>query len=169
LRILKFEGIDTRLIEGYAVPAACYAAAMGEQNVGPASEVLGNMLKTVEVMDDSDDAMQLLQDIWESEVMGDKGFRSTVSQIIESKAIEPARLSDLHRVGIGLVEHLNQKDWLFVAHKQACRYLLRSTEWEKQNIDEILRRVDGAEKVKKKIGGRRPWGVVIPPSVLESL
>ena len=168
LRILKFEGIDTRLIEGYAVPAACYAAAMGEQNVGPASDVLAKMLQTVEVTDESDDAMQLLQDIWESEFAGDKGFRSTVSQVIESRAIEPARVVELSRVGIGLVEHNNQ-EWLFISHKQVCRYLLKDTEWSKQNIDEILRRIDGAEKVKKRLGGKRPWGVVIPPAVIDKL
>jgi hypothetical protein len=168
LRVLKFEGIDTRLIEGYAVPAACYAAAMGESNVGPASDVLGKMLQTVEVTEVMDDAMQLLGDILETEVASERGSKSTVAQILQRRKLDPAKLDDCERAGVGIVEH-GSGEAFFVAHRSASRYLLKNTDWEHQNIDEILKRVDGAEKVKKRIAGKQPWGIVIPLKVLRKL
>lgn len=165
LRVLSVPGVDTRIIEGYAVPAACYAAAMGETEVGPASEVLERMLKTVEQTETANDATQLLQDIIESEVVLDRGARATVGEIIDpgSRKMDPLKERSLERFGVGIVTHNNRdEEWFFVAHKAACRYLLKGTTWENQNIDEILKRLPGAEKCKKKLSGGRPWGVVIP-------
>jgi hypothetical protein len=168
LRVLSVTGVDTRIVEGYAVPAACYAAAMGESDVGPASEVLMRMLKTVEQTENSNDTSQLLQDIIESEVVLDRGVRTTVGEIIDPKSrrIDPTKELCMERTGVGIVAHNQNEEWFFVAHKAACRYLLKGTFWENQNIDEILKRLPGAEKCKKRLAGGMPWGVIIPLSLV---
>lgn len=168
LRVLKFPGVNERIVECYSVPAACYATAMGVDAVGHPHEVLERMLTSIRQSEDMNDERQLLVDILETEVQLEKGERATVSQIIERRLQSPTGMTTLEAKGVGIVTH-NNFETLFVAHRAASRYLLRGTQWENQNIDEILGRLDGAEKMKKRLGGKRPWGITVPMRNLEEI
>lgn len=136
---------------------------MGADEVGSARDVLVRMLSTVEQSKAISDSAQLIQDILESEIVLDRGIRKTVSEIISPEAVklDPMQPKALERYGIGIVTHASV-DWFFVAHRAVSRHLLKGTTWDGQNIDEILRRVPGAVKCKKRLAGSQPWGVVIP-------
>jgi hypothetical protein len=77
----------------------------------------------------------------------------------------------LERVGIALVcdrpgarpqDLATDRDGLFLDHKSVRRFLLKGTQWEDQSIDQILRRLPGARKCQRRMGGHRPYGVVVP-------
>lgn len=166
LRVLKFKGINQRLVECYAVPAACYSVVMGE-SAGPAADVLSRMLGTLEVDEDMDDGRQLLSDILETEInMGRDGSDTVANLLRRWGNADCARI--LEAKGVGMVTHDGEKV-LFVAHRIARRNLLKGTNWERQNIDQVLIRIPGSIKCKKRIGGKQPHGIVISPDCLTSL
>lgn len=169
LRVLKFPGVNERVVECYSVPAACYSVAMGVDAVGPPHEVLGRMVSAYEKSEDLDDERQLLSDILETEIRLDRGEIATIAQILSRRASSsPDHMYRAEACGIGVVTH-KDLEMLFVAHNSVSRYLLKGTGWERQNIDEILKRIPGAEKAKKRLGGKQPWGVVIPMAFISEL
>lgn len=169
LGVLKFPGTHERLVQCYAVPAACYALAMGEDEVGPASEVLGRMLATIGQDENLDDGRQLIADILETEILLEKGERASVAQILERRDMDPTKLNTLEAKGVAVVTHKGITDgFLFVSHRTARRYLLRGTDWEGKNIDEILCRLPDCEKVKKRCAGRYVHGIAIPFSLINA-
>ncbi len=161
LRVLKFPGINERVVECYSVPAACYSVAMGQELVGAPHEVLGRMVSVFSKEEDMDDERQLLSDILETEVRLPKGEVATVAQIFSNRGTDPSGLYRVEACGVGIITH-NDMEHLFVSHRATSRYLLKGTNWENQNIDEILIRVPGAVKIKKRLAGKHPWGVAIP-------
>lgn len=164
LRLLKFPGVNERLVECYAVPAACYSLAVGSE-AGQPSEVLQRMLECIgDIEDGVDDGRRLLSDILETEILLEKGERASVSQILERRQTDPLKLISLETKGVALVTHDNIRDgYLFISHNTVKRYLLRGTAWESQNIDEILVRLPGCAKARKRCGGRNGiWGIVVP-------
>lgn len=167
LRILKYERINQRLVECYAVPAACYSAVMGE-SAGAPSDVLGRMLTTIEIDEDMDDERQLLMDILQTEIHLGQGAMDTVANLLSRLEHNDSFRMTIETKGVGMVAHGTTKE-MFISHRVCRRNLLRGTPWESQNIDQILLRLHGAEKCKKYLGGQRPWGVVIPAAALAKL
>ena len=56
---------------------------------------------------------------------------------------------------------------LFVCHRQVCRMLLRGTPWEFQSIDQLLKRLPGAERDQRKLAGRNARGVSLPMDMVK--
>lgn len=155
------DGFHTRVVESYAVPAACYAAACGMSD----SEALATFLAFIDRHDDSEsdsDGESLLADVLSATVDMGKGNRRTVGELVyRIKHLDTEETAALERVGVtGVWEPDGDK--VFFAHGMVKKYLLRNTEWEKARIDQILGRVTGAQKLRQRIAGQRPRGVLIP-------
>ena len=59
------------------------------------------------------------------------------------------------------------KCFCFLDHRDVCEKLLRNSEWADQSIDQILKRIEGAEISRRRIGARRTYGVLIPANFIE--
>lgn len=159
------EGFHLRIVESYAVPAACYAAACGMDD----SEALVTFLRFIDRHDDSDaesDNDMLVASIMSSLVDVGRGQRKSVSEMVERvEHLDGDEGAALNRSGIaGFSDNKRTigRDYIFFAHNLIKRHLLKNTEWESARIDQILVRMPGAEKAKKRLAGSHPWGVLIP-------
>jgi hypothetical protein len=170
LKGMRFEGVHQRVIESYAVPAAIVATMLGRAGE-EAAQIMSRMLNTVDKTETGmSDEESLLTDILGSVVHMERGAQATVSQIINSRKIDLDAEHTLERVGIGIFEgehwhkdgEMIKGDYLFIAHSLVARQLLQRTQWETQNIDQILSRIAGSVKLKKRIAGMHPWGIMIP-------
>jgi len=146
---------------------------MLEANEEEASKILARMLMTAEGQEAMEgDEASVLNDIMGSIIELERGERASVSQIISTRKTNMNADPALERVGLAVFEGEDQHignswmfgDYLFVAHRTVSRHLLRNTDWNSQNIDQILGRISGAFKVKRRIAGSRPWGIMIPMS-----
>lgn len=181
LKSNPIDGIDTRVVESYAVPAAILSVALGYTE-SDAFDLLRNMLRTAPGEEQqATDQEDILQAIFRATVQLDKGRSLTVASLwagIEGTDYREA----LERVGIARVygrrgyretvsrESSPERDdghFLFLDHRDVRSKLLRGTEWESQSIDQILKRIPGAELTRRNLGARRTYGVVIPVSYLE--
>jgi hypothetical protein len=167
------EGFHGRVVESYAVPVGMLATVLGVQDEGQAHALLLNTLDGVgkdptHVVSDEDD---LVDAILSSPVGLPRGETATVAQILSNPNDYSDGWTSLDRVGIGPVafalgrrphENITERDGIFFAHSSIRRLLLKGTRWEDQAIEQILRRVEGAEKSRRRMGGRLCWGTVIP-------
>lgn len=175
----KVEGVDGRLVEGYAVPVALMAVATGADEQAAAKSLLEYLRVAVlpnqsgEVLEDES---ALLRDIAFSRLRvlvktptADGEDRSEyvemgVSQILGSD--DPALLDQLEAAGVGLVES-GGRQVVFVIPSQVCRHLLRGTRWAELSLREILLRVLGAKDGRHRLAKANPQrGVEIPPDAL---
>lgn len=173
----KPPGINDRICESYAVPAAAIAAVRGLTD-DEAFELYVNLLKITEPGEVEKAQSQVMEDILGSQVDCGRGVRKTVSEIVASCLpgggyISAETESCLNANGM-LVCQQDRKDgsspWgIFVAPKIVLRCLLKDTEWRRTRIGEHLIRFQGAEKCKKEINGSRPWGYWVPISAIETL
>lgn len=159
------EGFHLRIVESYAVPAACYAAACGMDD----SEALVTFLRFIDRHDDSDaesDTEMLISAIMSSLVDLGRGQRQSVSELVARVAHldtdEGPALNRCGLAGFAADKRSIGNDYIFFAHNLIKRHLLRGTDWENARIDQILARIPGAQKVKKRISGAHPWGVLAP-------
>lgn len=166
----RFAGYDGRVIESYSVPAAMLAAAFG-QGLREASEFMGSLLANVDQNTQrSYDEDDLLSAILSGIVDLGKDGRQTVGRILD----KPHEFSDgyqaLERDGVALCwatqaprgTRTTLPQILFLDHKRVCNRILRGTEWERQSIDQILLRFDGATRERRRISGSLAHGVSIP-------
>lgn len=158
LKQVQIEGVHSRVIESYSAPAAILATAYGFDNDG-AMSTLGTLLKTAERLELSHgDKEQLLEDILSSKLDIGRGEKASVSQAMAWRPEKSEYDHVMEQHGIGIFD-----EGVFFAHNLVVRHLLKGTKWESQNIDQILIRIRGAEKVKRRIcGGTRPWGILLP-------
>lgn len=172
LKRVHVEGVHERIIESYAVPSSIIAAACG-MDEKQASGLLGLMVAplTAEAAPESDEA-DLIHTILGALVDLGRGEKSTVGKLIESPGYESREA--LEKCGVAIVEGLSERsgnrheleieaaDYLFVAQKLATERLLKFSKWERQSIEQILRRIDGAFPSRRRIAGQRPSGTCIP-------
>jgi hypothetical protein len=176
LRAVEIPGVDNRQLECYAVPTAALAAAAG-RDTSSTVELLKAFLAPAEKLSIEDsDERSLLAAILQSTVECGRGERLTVGQIIASQSRLQDHADQLEASGVRVVamdsvgsinawEHSGPKG-LFVT-KLAERKLLRNTEWEAESIEQILRRLPGAAKTRRRIAGSRSTGVLLSPEQLE--
>ena len=178
LKSRRFDGVHPRVIESYAVPAAMHAALRGITNEDEASGILGRLLKTADLGDNATggDEESLMADILSSSIRMDRGMEATVAQAVvmaKQQRMEAEEALERHGVGLFIAEEqvnggrLYLGDYLFVAHNIVTRKLLNQTNWRDQRIDQILCRIEGAGRCKKRIGNMHPWGVMIPMSYID--
>jgi energy-coupling factor transporter ATP-binding protein EcfA2 len=173
----RVEGFHGRVVESYAVPCGMLAAVMGLTDEDQAHGLLLTTLEGVgkdpsHVVSDEDD---LVGAILSSLVSLPRGESATVAQILSAPNDYTDGWASLERVGVGPValqsgrrphEMVPERDGLFMAHAAIRRLLLRGTKWEDQSIEQILRRVEGAEKSRRRIGGQLSYGTVLPWQVI---
>jgi hypothetical protein len=170
------EGMDPRVIESYAVPAAIMAASTGMPDAD-AKGLLVQFLKTTVAEDQRvSDEEELIHDILRCEVRSKDGREIlTVDRAIVNYS-DPTSVEILGRYGMAVAYDGNtprdlhdttEGRYLFIDDQGIRNGLLRYTRWKGQDVRAILRRVPGASVTRRRIGNRRPRGVQIPMVVLE--
>lgn len=177
LKEFHHHGVDSRVIESYAVPAAMLSAFAGFDDL-KANGVLGAMLDGVERIDQGRaDESDLIDDIMASAVDCGRSVKYTVSQLLSSSGLYNDHESAIEAHGVGVVldragsrKAVGNDDhkMLFIYPRSVTRKLLRGTAWENQSIDQLLKRAPGAEKSRRMLAGSNVRGVTIPMSYIES-
>lgn len=165
----KVEGVHSRVIESYAAPVSILAAAH-RWSYEDAAALLEECVQDSEIpanpiVSDEDD---VLLSIMRFVVKMDR-TEKTVGQMLTNRGTD--YLEALERFGIKIVSKRNADgEFLFVGIPDVCHALLRGTQWEHQNIEQILRRIAGAktgEHNRHRVGGMRRRGVSIPMEYIE--
>ena len=176
MRTFRMEGVHGRVIESYAVPIAMLASVTGNTE-DVAREYMSQILGEIEFEGyTSADEHNLIGSILSSTVdLGSDG-RPSVSQLLSFPGRHITATSGLEKSGIGVVEGMVKRDgnqhkepFLFISTATVCRVLLRDTEWKDQAIDQILRRLPGAEMARHRIAGQLCGGVRIPFSFISDV
>jgi hypothetical protein len=163
IRATQCYGINSRIVECYAVPTAMLAVAIGQQSESGVllRDLVSPLSNDEQEMSDEED---LLQAILSHVVRFDRGFEATVAELI--RAYDPEKNDALERCGIAKVSSLRgpraKTDILFIAHNDVRNKVLKGTEWANQSIDQILRRISGAKPGRRQVGGRQTYGVQLP-------
>jgi hypothetical protein len=161
LKDQKVEGIDARLVESYAVPAAMIAVVLGFDDAMAAkflADMLGDTKSDSPVESDED---SLISEILQATVQLGP-HRRTVGQVV-LHVLKPAAdyreqwLEALQGVGIRV-----GISTIAMNHKAVRSKLLRGTRFEGQPIDQTLRRVPGSSPSQQRIGGVIGRGVKFP-------
>ena len=113
-----------------------------------------------------------MSDIFGSQILvsGREGIQ-TVGQLLESHGAMLNHSETLEAYGIKQVRSGSgptgeSTDMLFIDHRVVCAKLLQHTDWARQSIDQILLRIQGAERCRRRIAGRIAYGVTIPDKVV---
>lgn len=170
LKAHKVEGIDSRVIESYAVPAAILAISCGWSE-SEADGLLKEMLMTSPPEDqNASDEEDLLEAIVRASVRIDREIK-TVAELINDGGLDATQSLERHglclaysRTGPRATEY--EPDTLFMDHKDIGTKLLKGTSWEGQNLGTILQRVAGAVLERRRVAGRRTYGVSLPMDFL---
>lgn len=170
LKATRVDGVDRRVIESYAVPAAVLSTCIGATKES-AERLLRNILTGVEKTEQGrSDADDLFSDILSARINCGHGDIQSVSQIIGDTASYSRYSPQLESCGVGVVTKMGQENQLFIAHRMVVSHLLRSTEWANQSIEQILKRIPGAKVGRHRLGQAKqhPSGVFIPMEHIES-
>jgi hypothetical protein len=163
IRSTPCEGINSRVVECYAVPAAMLAVAIGQQAEAPSllRDLVAPLSRDEQDISDEEDLMQALLSYV---VRFDKGSEATVAELIRSPG--PDESDALERYGIAKASSQRGRraktDILFICHNDVRHKMLRGTEWAHQSIDQILKRIEGAKTGRRRVGGRLSRGVQLP-------
>jgi hypothetical protein len=165
----SFGDIDTRVVEGFAAPAAILSIASGYSHA-QARELLAAMLADVEQHEpnETSDEADLLRFILSSQITVDRGAPQAASQLLETvieqkRGMEEAETA-LEKSGIRYLAH---KRALFLAYDVVSRHLLRGSVWDGQVIHQVLRRLAGVTKSRQRIAGGFAQGLEIPRLILD--
>lgn len=171
LKAASIKGVDSRVIESYAIPASILGVACGFSETDTLG-MLKNLLigETSEEPEDPSDERDLLRQIAAADMRGDKGVTQTVAEALANYGADALEL--LGRHGITLCsdrrgpragsDSAQDVDFLFIDHRVVASKLLKGSSWERQNLDTILLRVDGARPTRRSVGKRRCYGVIVP-------
>ena len=154
---------DVRVVESYSVPAGILSAVYGlshEAAVHTLTEMVGSSDREDKISTEE----ELIADIYGSVVNIGRGESLTVGQILEKQSYRSIHAADLERSGLTVVKR-DDRDYLFISSRAVRKNLLRGTEWQNRQINKILARVKGAEKLRLHIAGAYPHGVIIPMKV----
>ena len=167
LKSTQVAGIDSRIIECYAVPAAMLAVAEGVDHAA-ATAILHRLLANVDKAEQGRiDHEDLIGDIMAANVnLGGRGVL-TVGQILESPSYRADYSARLEAAGVKVIpdEYGNDQS-LFIVPKAVSQHLLRGGAWEGQNLAQIVMRTPGAARTRLRVGGANQRGVAIPITVI---
>lgn len=157
LKDQRIDGVDQRLIESYAVPAAMLASVLGQSH-DDAAALLRSLLEDAQTDSHVEpDESSLVADILGAGVQMEYR-RLTVGQAIEI-AIDVTRDSTardgwrtvLESCGVKL--DLGASPRILLSYQLVRRKLLHGTRWQEQPIDQYLRRIEGGESAIRRVGG----------------
>jgi hypothetical protein len=169
IREEKVPGIDSRIIESYAVPTAILAVTFGfGDDSKKTKELLTDLLAGV-----AEDQPQPLYDDLMQEILSARvkvGIDNpTIGQCLERivSLSTGAGEAEIALAGCGMKLRRGEgSQSLVLQYKPAVKHLLRGTRWEGTAIDQILRTMPGAERCNSKIGGVTARGIEIPWEVV---
>lgn len=166
LKAISFPGVHGRVVESFSVPVAMLAATMDVSADG-AADLMGRIFTQLE-QDPSQgtkDEVDLLGEILSSTVQLGHGEQASVAQILSNPNEYSGGAEALERVGVKVAYdrrcEVPKRLGVFFAHQPILRYLLKGTRWADQSIDQLLKRLKGAEKKQLRCGGHKPWGVML--------
>jgi hypothetical protein len=172
-----YEGIDSRVVESFSVPVGLIAALSGGGSETRPESLMRSVFDRLDMdpAQSDKDETELMDAICSSAVDLGKGERMTVGELLSLDEFSHRGEKALARVGIAVFGppgmHRDSiswtREWLFVARSQVKRYLLKGTEWERQNTTQMLKRLPGAKPDQCEVGGSRPRGVRIPWMLIE--
>jgi hypothetical protein len=166
LKDTQVEGVVSRVVESYSVPAAMLAAVHGS-NDAEARELLREMLSGVagEDREGTSDEQILIADIFGAQVqIGPDRF--SVAQLLENviklnqnyerdaTALE-SRGIKLDRFTLPGTKSFRGERCILIACQLANEYLIKGTRWGNTAIDQILRRIPTAVQARRRVGGQR--------------
>jgi len=180
IKAIRIPGVYGRLIESFSVAAAMFAVVYWGGRASGADagrEILKVMVGGRAVQSQGEkDEIQLLRDIFASNIrvptISNSGGTTyedrTVGQLLQR---EKGPGEGLEAKGLCIVKPRGEASCrLFLVHDVIRRELLAATRWGTSRIDQILSRLDGAERTQQRCGGQKPWGISLPwPGCLESL
>lgn len=164
LKDVRVDGVDQRLVESYAVPAAMLAVTLGLEP-DAASGVLRDMLSdaATDSQHEPDEAM-LVADILGATVQLES-HRLTVGQAIEIAMDVQASNRDAWRTVLesaGVKLDLGAAPEIILHYQLVRRKLLYGTRWAEQSIDQYLRRIDGCKCQQRRVGGSKGRTCLFP-------
>lgn len=188
LRDTHVAGIDARIVESYAVPAAMLAVIDGASD-DEAREILRLMLTDLdrqEVEVDTDKAV-VLRDIFGSYIQSGN-VRLTAAQWIHTVLrhenrreeaeialaghglkIDTYTVEETKRIHANSGIRFNSGDkCLVVGHRKVQSGLLRNTSWDGKSIDKIMTRIPGVIRGRRHVGGLKLHCVLVPMDYLQS-
>jgi hypothetical protein len=169
LRTVQVPGVNSRVIESYAV-AAALKAAVDNCTHDQARAVLVSFLRDKHLVSgDVSDEQELMRAILEAFVDCGQGRRITPPEILGSKMQYLDHREALERHGMGLLTgHVGPRTWsieptarLFLNPDAVKRYLLRGTRWADLGIGQYLERLGGKYE-QHALAGKRVWGWALP-------
>ena len=162
LKDVPVEDTDPRQVESYAVPAGMLSAVLGmsdEEAVGLLRQMLADASESGEAIEA--DEVVLAKAILGSHIQLER-HRMTVGQVIEylerpNSDNRDEWLSVL--AGAGIRVDGGMRPMIMFQYQQVSAQLLRGTRWEGQEISQYLRRIEGAEPTRQRVGGVHGRGV----------
>jgi len=160
----QVEGIEQRVVESYAVPAAALAIATGDTE-RDGREMLLQILRDVPKYEIQGDEANLISDILGARIIR-QGSATNVSMLIDTYLRQTSGWdtadNDLQAYGIR-VRSTGDDPAIILAYTMIVNTgLLRGTRWDSQSIDQILIRLPGAKKRKQRVGGHNPQCILLP-------
>lgn len=163
IREMKVPGIDSRVIESYAVPTAILAAVHGFDQPAAQEGLLRELLAGIEEDQPAPQHDDLISEIKTAKIRV-ANETLTVGQCIEAielmQPIKEFAIKALATNGIRL-KGFGPDQCLWLQFKPV-KTLLKGTQFHGQPIEQILPRIPGAEKCNMTIGGTTSRGIVIP-------
>jgi hypothetical protein len=165
---IRMEGVPSRIIESWAVPAAALAAAwgFGEDEIEGILDRFKEIYWKDESIESKDEAIGILEDLFAMQVRLSTNQTKTLSSIIQdSQSIEQNR-DDIESFGITFLDRDGKKfvcvSGGHLAKKKVCTKSSRS-------INQILSRLDGAERDRFQLNGAQVRGVFVPIEIVRSI
>lgn len=188
----SLEGNYTRQSESYALPSAVYGAITGqtdEEAIKSHKDLMEELMRNT-VEEEETEQELVLSAISNSLVMLAGGHRKSVGELLQAEddRLSPSPESELARIGIKRYPYSQMhtiKEWregmenkeavdgayvFFSTSKTSyiVRGLLKGTQYERQNIKAMLKRLPGAFTGKSKFSGASVRGVFVPADLMGS-
>lgn len=180
LRDVRVPGVDPRIVESYAVPAAMLAAIDGATD-DEAREILTLFLQDLDrdEIEVDVDKQAVLRDMLGCHVQSGRD-RMTASQWLDIVVRQQSRHEEAAQVlaGSGIkidyytpteasqaegTEGIAENEpCLVIAHKAVSKNLLQNSQWSGQSIDKIIARIPGALRARRRVGNVLHRCILLP-------
>jgi len=168
ISLTPIDGADSRLVEGLAVPAAMLTALMGG-TAGDAEKLLREWAADFASLDAAvvEDEEALLRALLDAHVIATIPARDrekrTVGQIVNNSVLLIANKDLLEGYGVKVIDGRR----LFIDQEPAQRHLLAGTPWQNGRLDELLLRLPGAKRDRRRLAGDLRRGLCVPLPLLD--
>jgi hypothetical protein len=178
-KVPEMPTIDPRQIESYSVPASILWVAMALEKCEP-RDMLVSMLESAKIegaAGDSDE-QDLIGAILQAQIRDSHGTVLNIGQIIERLHDQTVNIDvkkawrellaqygvkiDIFGYSDGVPKEIHNEPALLLNYKIIKSIPLKGTPWHDQPIEQILRRIPGAYRAKRRVGGLHGKVVMLP-------